>query len=258
MDYLLRRGELVTVLPGIYTAPVWRDLPAIRIRAAMLRHRDAVLLGAAAAHVSFWPEVPLGGIELAVRSMPRPAPGFTFCRRRIPPELVVEHDRIRFTSPALTAIDLATVECADAIDTALRTRTATLEGMYTALRLTPHRDGNRDRRRLLLDSRDEPWSAAEREAHRELRAAGILGWRSNWPVVLAGRLYYIDIAFPGLRLAVEIDGRLHETDPDVFQNDRWRQNALVAAGWRVIRFTWEMVHHHPEEMLAMIRRMARV
>lgn len=72
-------------------------------------------------------------------------------------------------------------------------------------------------------------------------------------MVVSGRLYYIDIAFGGSKLAVEIDGRLHELDEDLFESDRWRQNALVRAGWRVLRFTWAMVVDHPEMVVQEIR-----
>jgi len=130
--------------------------------------------------------------------------------------------------------------------------------MQAALRATPCRDGNRERRRVLLDSRDEPWSEAERRAHRLLRQAGVTGWRTNVPLRVAGRLYFVDIAFRGARLAVEVDGRLHEREADLFESDRWRQNALVQAGWRVLRFTWAMLVDHPDvfvaEVLAALRR----
>jgi len=248
----------VAVLPGVYTPSALASRSDIRMRAAMLRHPDAVLVGEAAARVSYWPDLHLSDIELAVTTLPKAAPGYRFSRRRIPPELILHRDGLRCTDPALTAVDLATFACADAIDVALRTRAATLEGMYSALLQTSNRWGNADRRRLLLDSRNEPWSAAERRAHRDLRAARLTGWQTNWPVVLAGLLYYIDIAFPAAKLAIEIDGRLHEDKDDLFQSDRWRQNALVLAGWRVIRFTWEMVRDHPEMMIATIRRMLRV
>jgi very-short-patch-repair endonuclease len=66
------------------------------------------------------------------------------------------------------------------------------------------------------------------------------------PVYLHSRIFYIDIAFKQRKLAIEIDGRLHETDEDLFESDRWRQNALVADGWRVLRFTWTMLRDHPE------------
>jgi hypothetical protein len=111
-------------------------------------------------------------------------PGYNFSRRYIPAGLVIERAGLRCTAPVLTAIDLATFECADAIDIALRTRAATLGGMYEALRLTPNRTGNQERLRLLIDSRNEPWSAAERLAHRILRGrrslAGSRTFRWFW------------------------------------------------------------------------------
>ncbi len=131
---------------------------------------------------------------------------------------------------------LATLDCADAIDIALRTRAATLDGMREALRLTAGRVGNQDRRQVLVDSRDEPWSGAEREAHRLLRGAGIVGWRANAPKIVRGQKYYLDLCFERQKLIVEIDGRIHQLDPELFESDRRRQNALVLDGWRGLRF----------------------
>ena len=138
------------------------------------------------------------------------------------------------------------------MDQVLRTRTATLAGMHEALRLTGWRAGNRERRALLLDSRDEPWSAAERVCHRLLRAGGITGWHANLPVRLRGQRYFLDVGFPGLRLVIEIDGRLHQTDPDLFESDRWRQNDLVLDGWTVLRFTWRMLEDHPDRVVELV------
>jgi very-short-patch-repair endonuclease len=253
IDYGVRCGELVPVLPGVYAVPSIARLPTTRMQAVCRRHPDAVLLTEAAARVSFWPQVSLHAIQVAV---PSPLPkqrGFVFTRRRIPAELVVEHQGLRYTAPALTAVDLATFACADAIDQALRTRTATLEEMYEALAKTANRIRNPERLRLLLDSRDRPWSTAERLAHRILRRACIRGWEANLPVLIEGRLYFLDIAFPVLRVAIEIDGRMHEEDEDLFESDRWRQNALVRDGWRVLRFTWDMLREHPDAVIAAVR-----
>ena len=252
MAWLVRQGKLVPVLPGIYASPELSRNVEVLMRAVRLRHTDAVVLGAAAARASFWPDAPMRTIDVAASTRLAMRQGYTFSRRHIPAELVVERAGLRYTAPALTAIDLATFDCADPIDIALRTRAATLGGMYEALRLTPNRAGNQQRLELLIDSRNEPWSAAERVAHRILRAAGLTGWKTNLPVFLDGRLYYIDIAFPHLKLAIEIDGRLHEEDEDLFESDRWRQNALVADGWRVLRFTWQMLHEHPEVVVGAI------
>ena len=50
--------------------------------------------------------------------------------------------------------------------------------------------------------------------------------------------YFIDFAWPEFKLAVEVDGWETHSNPQAFQNDLDRQNALVAAGWTVLRFTW--------------------
>jgi very-short-patch-repair endonuclease len=153
----------------------------------------------------------------------------------------------------LTALDLCATLGGDAIDQALRTRATTLEHLHRAMELTTARVGNRSRRQLLLDSRAEPWSEAERSFHRLLRAAGISGWRANRPVLLRDLTFYVDVIFRQLRLVIEIDGRLYHTGAEVFETDRWRQNLLVLNGWYVLRFTWTMIEERPEEVLAMVR-----
>jgi very-short-patch-repair endonuclease len=47
----------------------------------------------------------------------------------------------------------------------------------------------------------------------------------------------VDLAFPAARVAVEYDGRAVHEREDVFARDRQRQNALVRAGWVVLRYT---------------------
>jgi very-short-patch-repair endonuclease len=121
------------------------------------------------------------------------------------------------------------------------------------MELTAARVGNPTKRYLLLDSRDEPWSAAERNFHRLLRDAGITGWKANRPVVLDDFTCYVDVLFRNLKLAIEIDGRLFHTGADVFETDRSRQNQLVLDGWCVLRFTWTMIEEQPETVLAMVR-----
>jgi hypothetical protein len=84
---------------------------------------------------------------------------------RFPPNWSSADYGLRYTCPALTALDLCDVMGGDAIDQALRTRASTLAQLYRALELTGGRKGNRTKRQLLLDSRAEPWSKAERLLH---------------------------------------------------------------------------------------------
>lgn len=66
LSWLVRRGELVAVLPGVYCQPEVIATFETRVRAARLWDPDAVLVGAAAAKASFWPELRVGAVGLAV------------------------------------------------------------------------------------------------------------------------------------------------------------------------------------------------
>jgi very-short-patch-repair endonuclease len=245
-------GHLAAVLPGVYAVPALRDDFRTRVLAAVVWDPDVILTGETAARLTFWRDLTSSTVDCAVKWQRAEQRGYVFSRRVIPPELVMARGRLRVTDPALTALDLCAARGGDGIDHALRARATTLDRLRKAFELTPDRAGNRARRWLLLDSRDEPWSAAERLCHRILRDARVVGWKSNWPVRLRGSTYFLDVAFPRLKIVLEIDGRLHEDDPNIFENDRWRQNDLVLEGWTVLRFTWRMLEDHPDKVLAAV------
>jgi very-short-patch-repair endonuclease len=64
----------------------------------------------------------------------------------------------------------------------------------------------------------------------------------------------VDFARPELRFAIEVDGYEFHSSLSAFNRDRARQNELVAAGWTVLRFTWDDIIHRPEVVVAAIRR----
>ena len=122
IDWLVRNGNLRPVLPGVYAEQGLCDSIRTRILALMHWDPDAVLLGSAAARVSFWPEIRVSSIMCSLKHHRRPQPGYEFTRQLIPAELVVNRSGIRYTSPALTALDLCGAMGGDAIDQALRAR----------------------------------------------------------------------------------------------------------------------------------------
>ncbi|MDA8119899.1 MAG: DUF559 domain-containing protein [Gammaproteobacteria bacterium] len=85
---------------------------------------------------------------------------------------------------------------------------------------------------------------------------------ARWPQAVAeyqaipGRRYSLDVAFPEVKLAIEVDGfRHHGKFLDDFTRDRVRQNLIVEAGWRVLRFTAGQVYQSMDECLAQIERL---
>jgi very-short-patch-repair endonuclease len=67
----------------------------------------------------------------------------------------------------------------------------------------------------------------------------------------------VDLAYPRLMLAIELDGTVH-LQRDVWERDRPRQNQLELLGWTVLRFSWRTLVEHPEvivrEIAAALRR----
>ena len=63
-----------------------------------------------------------------------------------------------------------------------------------------------------------------------------------------------DLAWPEVRLAVEVDGWETHGSREAFQDDRERDALMVAIGWRVLRFTWDDVVNRPSYVLSVIRR----
>ncbi len=240
LDWLARRGRLVQLLPGTYVRAGADEDVATRMLAARRWAPDGVLRGTAAARLTFWPDVRVDDVAFSVRTRQVRRPGYRLDRRHVPLDLVVEDAGWRCTAPALTALDLCADVGGTAVDVLLRSRWAGLHQLADALAATSHRPGNRQRLQVLVDSRAEPWSAAERRAHVLLRGAGLGGWVANHPVVVAGHRYFLDIAFVEQRLAVEVDGRQFH-DRERFESDRARHNELTAAGWTVLHVTWAML-----------------
>jgi len=122
-------------------------------------------------------------------------------------------------------------------------------------RLTQPVQGNAYLRRLLRAHLVGAEAESERRLHRLLGRAGITGWVPNLPLQLRdGKFVRLDVAFEELKLAIELDGFAYHSSADRFQRDRTRQNALVALGWTVLRFTWQDVAERPGYVIATIRR----
>ncbi|XBH21541.1 type IV toxin-antitoxin system AbiEi family antitoxin domain-containing protein [Jonesiaceae bacterium BS-20] len=113
--------------------------------------------------------------------------------------------------------------------------------------------GNRKLKRFLADSRAGIMSEAEARIHELLHRARVTGWEANVPVRdeygIIGRA---DVLFLKQRVVIEVDGYTYH-GPDRFQADRTRDNRLIAAGYRVLHFTWEDLTRRPHVVIDQIR-----
>lgn len=249
IHHLADRDEIIPVLPGVYSATELATDFAIRVLAVASWDPDAILTETAAAKLTYWRDIAVP--RFVARSARRsPRSRLRSSRRIISPELVVDRGLVRCTTPALTAVDLG----ADAIDAALRARVVTVADLRVALDATHGRRGHQQRRLIVHDSRDNPWSAAERLAHQLLRDGCLTDWKANHLLRLPSRTVFVDIAFPRERLGIEIDGYAVHSTPATFQADRARGNDLLLAGWRILHFTWADLTQNPAVVLLTIQR----
>lgn len=247
---LRQEGKAWSPLPGIFT--IMEDSPELRIAAAHLWAPNHVLCGTAAARITWWPEAPVELVTLTGSRKRTTTSWVRVVQGKIDPDWVTwVHDR-PVARPALSAIQAAAEIGGEALDNALRAG-VTLARLHEAFAAFPKQAGKAQVAQLLRDSRDEPWSELERTAHKLLRQARITGWRTNHRFTVRGEVFYLDIAFPGSRLVVELDGYRFHSGREAFERDRIRQNLLVAAGWRVLRFTSRTVEDMPRLVHELLR-----
>lgn len=251
IDVALRREELIASFRGVYTAP--DPDHATRLRALSLADPDAVVTGASAEYFHGWRTQPPADVEAASGLASRP--GFALTRRLIPRRLTTRSDGVRYTSRALTAVDLATTRGVEEVDEALRRRIP-LEKLWDAYLGTPNRRRRRRLYRWLTESRSQPWSPLERAAHLALHHGRVRGWVANHTVALdaEGARAHPDIAFRTLKLAIEVDGWRWHAGEAAFERDRLRDVRLGELGWQVVRFPGAWVLKHPERFAACVAR----
>ncbi|MGU3434030.1 DUF559 domain-containing protein [Actinomycetes bacterium M1A6_2h] len=104
--------------------------------------------------------------------------------------------------------------------------------------------------RLLRIAAEGGHSEAERVLLRLLRGAGITGWKTH---VSIGR-FEVDVAFARERVVIEVDGWAWHRGVERFDHDAERQNVLVNAGWRVLRFTYHRVAGDPAGVIDDVRK----
>jgi very-short-patch-repair endonuclease len=102
----------------------------------------------------------------------------------------------------------------------------------------------------LADRRAE--SPMESRSRLALVLGGLPPPAVQHPVVIRGRRYYLDLAYPHRLIAIEYDGADHRTQRRA-RRDLEREAALSSAGWRVLRFDAYVVLFAPERIVAEVR-----
>lgn len=239
--------------PGVYLVGGHRLTDEAAVRAAWLWAGDrSVVSGPAAA---YWHGLLRRSPTVVELTLPRrrhrsAPPGLTVRRRDLD-----RADRARLGGVGVTAMALTVLEVAPVVpggatflDRALQKHVSFPE-LYRAYCRSVGARGSGPAGAMLTACADRADSAAERLFLRLLRDAGMVHFAVAHPF---GK-FTIDVAFPAARVAVEVDGWAWHSDAERFRTDRRKGNALVGAGWTLLRFTWADLTERPAAVIAQLR-----
>ncbi len=256
IKHRLRIGQLHVLYSGVYVfgRPRLEPLAAETAAAIHLKFRG-VLSHRSAGHI--WGLIDGDGPSIhvsAVASGVRPRRGLVVHRVTSLDSSDVRLARgLPVTSPARTVVDMAGFlelhELEAVVALALRRQlvTATAE-VATALSRTPKAKGATELKQLLARGARPTLTRSKYE-----RKLIQLLKRADLPMPLVNAMaegHEVDLLWPERKLVVEFDGFAYHSDRQAFEQDRLRDQRLVAAGYRVIRITARQLDHTPEAVIA--------
>jgi very-short-patch-repair endonuclease len=186
------------------------------------------------------------------------------CRRcRYPSKgEVVVREGVRFTTPARTLVDLSGVlgmpSLRRAVERAAVLKILDLEAMVRAVDAGRGRPGIKGMKSVLGEwltvdgSVPDVRSDFEALVLSRLLALGLPRPVCNRSLQIGEDRLIVDFLWEERRVVVETDGEQVHGNPVAFQRDRRRDQILVAAGYRVVRATWDQMQHELDGVVARI------
>lgn len=255
IKHRLRIGQLHALYPGIYLFGRPRLEPLAAGTAAVIYAEGRGVLSHRTA-AAMWgiydgdePAVELTTVGSQIRSRP----GLIVHRVGFLSQADVRlHRGLPITSPAWTLLDLAGVLGLDDLEAAyalaLDRRLTSIPEILDAISRAPHKPGVATLR-MLAEQGAKPTltrSKYERKLRRLLRRAEL-----PQPEVNAkAEGHEVDFLWRAQKVVVEFDGFGPHGGRDAFETDRYRDQRLAAAGYRVLRITARQIDTTPEAVIA--------
>ena len=251
---LLERRDWEEVVPRVYRSAVARPVDWRQSTMAMTLVTGGMAAGRSAGALFDFVPPPAVPEVLVSRAGRLPLSAVVRTTATLPAGDCTTVDGIPSTSPIRTLLDLAghlpQPLFEDVLDTAIvqgRVRSGRLQARAQEL-WAPRRRGCAVVLELLEQRHPGLARAAnlwEARVVRIVRQLGMPDPEINHRVRVGGRIRSFDLAWPEAKVAVEFDGFVPHSTRRVFDDDRARQNDLVADGWTVFRVTKTMLDADP-------------
>jgi hypothetical protein len=245
------------LLPDVHvTADAEVDLELLSFAVAVLVGPHGVLSGCSAAELlgasCARPGAP-AEVTLLDGHQRRSRPGLLVHRDRLAPGETTRLRGVPLTTPERTARDLA--RRAPTVDEAVVAVDALCHRWdldpAAVLVPTPGARGVRRFPEVLRLADPRSGSPMETRIRLALVRAGLPAPVLQHPVPLDGHPYELDLAYPAAKLAIEHNGADHLTS-ERHHRDLLREQLLVAAGWRIVRFDAATVLFRPDLVVARV------
>jgi very-short-patch-repair endonuclease len=264
----VKDGVLARIAPGVFALPGTASRPDITLRAACRS------LGAVVSHESAAIQHgmrPVHQRSLSVTVSHRTTHSYVGLTLHQSTDLLEPHvthiEGLPVTTPPRTVIDLAKTtaerQLGRILDNALAAGTVSFDELTDLFGSLARRGktGTTKLRRLIEDrsaGMHAPESELEARLIELLDSAGLPApesqFRAPWLLPINGR---VDFAYRSEKLVIEADGRKWHSQHQAFERDRLRDNTAQLAGWRVLRFTWRMIHDDPASVVSTVRQALR-
>jgi very-short-patch-repair endonuclease len=241
----------------VYVDPGAELTPLVRARAAWLwsRRRGIVAgLSAAAVHGAEWVDA-TAPLEI-LHSNRNSQPGLRIHSGRLEDDEFTLIDGVPVTTPARTAVDLGCWHPIDdavaAIDDLLRATDCKVTDAQVLAERYPGRNGIQAARNAIVLADAGAQSPRETWLRLLLTRAGLPRVQTQIPVSdeSGDVIYYLDMGWEDLKVAVEYDGEQHRRDRRQYTWDVRRRETLERWGWIVIRV---VVGDRPAEIISRVR-----
>jgi predicted transcriptional regulator of viral defense system len=257
IDRMLATGRLHVIHRGVYAVGhrlttregIWMAAVLTGGEGTVLSHRSAAELwrilkpGDGTSHVT---------ITGSRRSRRR----IRFHSSPLASDEVTIRDGFPVTTVARTLLDIAPtlspVRLKSAIDSANNQHLSGPLSVAALLERYPRRAGAAALKRILADGRvgmDVPREELELRFAEFIERFGVPRPSINTAIEAGERWFEVDCAWHSSRLVVELDSRRHHDNSSAFEEDRARDQALMAAGWRVLRITWRQLRDEPQRLV---------
>jgi hypothetical protein len=261
VKYRLRTGRWTKLNRGAYLVTAMGTVQD-HIRAAIATLPGAVVAHESAAELHDLAYVQRGLATVLVHSQTtHEFPGAIVRRcHDLSADHVVELDGLPVTTPPRTVVDLASViserNLTAVLDDAVAARKMTVEAVAEIAQIVG-RSGKPGTQKLrtVLESRVGPMRNA---SPLERKGAELLLLASTTPPEFEYEIPWcpgkrFDAAYPHAQLAIEWDSQRWHLQASAFRRDRARDRAAIIHGWRVLRFTWEDVTQHADDVVTTVR-----